>query len=326
MATTMTSRMKLSFSLQKNRGFQDERISRSQSQPRSIQDQPEESVPSADEEDQQRQASIRAANDFIYDLVILEDRWSSHMSLIRISCPYTLSELHALGNLPQADGIAACRKLIRVPVIHEEIGQFIWTQLATVVRGPNFAEDSLSEADKSTTTQPNEELFLAHLDDRFRFDKPASASTWGRVRDSPPMSPKDVQQRGGYFCRHEDIDEGDEGLEDRKSEAPATTRGMVVNRPGKSLSSARPDAERQRSFFSNGVRNGSHIPLLKWSRERGSSTAASRTSSTSRDRSESIAGRLGSAVGGFGQRVAGALGDGMSQSQPRNRSLSARSL
>ncbi|KAJ4393567.1 hypothetical protein N0V93_002780 [Gnomoniopsis smithogilvyi] len=322
----MTSRMKLSFHLQRNRSVQDERSSQPQFQPQSIQIQAEEPIPSIDEQEQQRQASVCAANDLIRELIALEDRWSSHMSLIRVDCPHTLSELHALGNLPQSEGVAACSKLIRVPVIYEEIGRHIWTQLATVARGSNSSDDSLAKAYTSTDTQLKDGLFLERLDERFRFDKPASVSARSKLKDSPPMSPKDVHMRN-YFCLPENIDEGDEGLEDSQSEAPSATRGRVSSRSGKSQPSARPDAERQRSFFSNGAgRNGSHVSLLKWSRERGTPPSASRTSSTTRDRSESLAGRLGSAVGGLGQRVAGVLVDGTSQNQSRNRSQSARSL
>lgn len=326
----MTSRMKLSFNLQRKKSAQDERSSsQPRDQPQSIQLLLEEPVSSPDEQDQEqeRQASIRAANDFIHDLVVLEDRWSSHMSLIRINCSLTLSELHALGNLPQSEGVAACRKLIRVPVIHEEISLFIWTQLATIARGSTLTDDSPLKAEKSTDIQLNEGLFLAHLDERFRFDKPASASARGRIKESPPTSPREGLPQRSYFCRPEDIDEVDEDLGDNESGLTAATRGRAVDRSGKSQPSARHNAVRQRSLFSsNGGKNGSHVPLLKWSRERGTSTSASRASSASRNRSDSFAGRLGSAVGELGQKVAEALGDGMSPNQPRNRSRSARSL
>ncbi|KAJ4415319.1 hypothetical protein N0V82_007418 [Gnomoniopsis sp. IMI 355080] len=293
--------MKLSFHIQRKKSSQDNR-ERSSSQPRiqpqSIQIQPAEPIPPPDEQDDEgeRQASISAANDFIHDLIASEDRWSSHMPLIRINCSHTLSELHALGHLPQPEGVAACRKLIRVPVIHEEISLFIWTQLATIARGSTSTDDPLSKIEKSTDIQLNEGSFLAQLDERFRFDKPASASTRGRVGESPPMSPREELQQLNFSCRPESIDEVDEGLEDSQSKVTAATRGRVVDRSGKSQPPARPGSVRQRSFFSS---NGS---------------------------TGSLAGRLGSVVGEIGQRVAGALGDGLPQNLPRSRSGSAKSL
>lgn len=336
MATTMASRMKLSFSLQRHRSTQEDRYHRSQTpppaqpqpQPQAVPVQPEEPAP-PDEQEELQQASICAANDFIHELILSDDRWASHIALIRINCPYTLTELHGLGSLPQSEGVAACRKLIRVPVIHEELGLFVWTQLATIARGPkNLPKESTPKNDMTTFGKPMEGLFLAHLDDRFRFDRPGSMAAWARHTDSPPLSPRDVQQRS-YFSLHENIDEVDESLEEEdQTDVPATTRGRVASRSSQRQRSVRPDAERQRSFFSsnNSSRNGSHVQLLKWPRERGTQSPSSRGSSTSRNRSGSLAGRLGSAVGGLGQKVAGALGDGTSQSRPRSRSRSARSL
>lgn len=337
----MASRMKLSFHLQRHRSTQDERYLQSQAQTQSPQVFPtqiEEPTPSPDEQEELHQAAIGAANDFIHDLITSDDRWASHIAHIRINCPYTLNELHGLGSLPEPEGVAACRKLIRVPVIHEELGLFLWTQLATIARGPKVTtrESIPTSNERSTRSQRTARLFHATLDDRFRFDKPASMAAWARHSDSPPMSPKDVQQRS-YFTLHENIDEGDEeGLEDSQTELPPTTRGRVASRSSQrqpssgAAAAARPDAERQRSFFSNNSsRNcSSHVPLLKWSRERGTQSPASRASSTTRNRSGSLAGRLGSAVGGLGQKVAGALGDGTSQnrSRSRSRSRSARSL
>lgn len=336
MSTTMASRMKLSFHLQRHRSTQDDRYIQSQGQnqpPQVLPTQPEEPTPPPDEQEERHQASICAANDFIHDLITSDDRWSSHIALIRINCPYTLNELHGLGSLPQPEGVAACRKLIRVPVIHEELGLFIWTQLATLARGPKVTpkESNSTRTEKGARYQHTEGLFPAHLDDRFRFDMPASMAARTRHSDSPPMSPKDVQQRS-YFTLHENIDEGDEeGLENSQTELPPTTRGRVASRSSQRQrsSATRPDGERQRSFFSNNSsRNGSHATLLRWSRERGTQSPASRASSTTRNRSGSLAGRLGSAVGGLGQKVAGALGDGTSQnrSRSRSRSRSARSL
>lgn len=335
MATTMASRMKLSFHLQRNRSTQDDRYNRSQTpppaqsqpQPQAVPAQPEEPSPSVDEQEELQQASICAANDFIHELILSDDRWASHIAHIRINCPYTLTELHGLGSLPQSEGVAACRKLIRVPVIHEELGLFVWTQLNTIARGPKLPKASTPKSQMTALGKPTEGLFVAHLDDRFRFDKPGSMAARARHSDSPPLSPRDVQQRS-YFSLHENIDEVDESLEEEQTDVPATTRGRVASRSSQRQRSARPDGERQRSFFSsnNSSRNGSHVQMLKWPRERGTQSPSSRGSSTSRNRSGSLAGRLGSAVGGLGQKVAGALVDGTSQSRPRSRSRSARSL
>lgn len=350
MATTMTSRRKLTQHFQRQRSAPDVRPS--QSQP--FESQPEEptATPEEQQQEQNRQASIRAAHDFVYDTINSEDDWSSHMSLIRITCPHTLSELHALGNLPQDEGVAACRKLIRVPVIHEEIGLFIWTQLATLARGPNFADDQLLKTNSNSTAKQNvETTFTTHLDDRFWFDKPASAPARGTI-DSPPLSPRQQVQQRSYarstssseprtlprstthalhLRRHESIDEREEGLEDIRGEAlAATKKGGAASRPTKGLPGApgaRPDVDRQRNFFFSPSKNSSHVPLLKWSRERGPPSSAARESNGPRIRSGSLAGRLGSAVGGLGHRVVGVLGESMSHGyQSHNRSQSAKSL
>ncbi|KAK2074472.1 hypothetical protein P8C59_008679 [Phyllachora maydis] len=72
------------------------------------------------------------ATDFLKAFV--KERWASHWPFITIDCGLTMEELRALGRLDKAQGIQECRRLVRVPVINEEIALALWTQLETDVR------------------------------------------------------------------------------------------------------------------------------------------------------------------------------------------------
>lgn len=330
----MTSRMKLALHFQRCKGAPGERST----QPQLPHTESEELASSSDEQDQHRRASIGTARDFIYDLIRSDDRWSSHLPLIRINCPYSFNELHALGNLTQFEGVAACRKLVRVPVIHEELGLFIWTQLAPRAHGCNLADTLASKvAAADTHTRRADEALLVHLDDRFQFDEQsASASERGRRSGSTPVSPTDVHRqslaclsssaesrrrarstqpcRGCY--RRASIEKCDEGL--------ATMRGRIVSRSVKGPPATHRGIESQRSSCSSAA--GTDDSRVSSSPKRCSRhetpSIASQAASVNRSRSGSLVGRLGSAVGELRNRVVGVMSEGLSfgyEYHPQNR-------
>ncbi|KAG6363815.1 hypothetical protein INS49_008918 [Diaporthe citri] len=145
--------------------------------------------------------SAEDATEWIKSTIREQGRWERHMSLIRIDCPHTMTELRQLGRLSKSDGTRQCRKMIRIPVLYDEIGCFLWEKLAALERGPDFGrEDEERAADyaRGVTYRTR----MAALDERFRFDAPASTSASsgttarrGRARqDSEPISPKHIQQ------------------------------------------------------------------------------------------------------------------------------------
>ncbi|KAM7186028.1 hypothetical protein V8F20_011563 [Naviculisporaceae sp. PSN 640] len=76
--------------------------------------------------------SILDSREFVTAFV--QEGWESHWSHITITCDLTLQELHNLGHLPRTQGIRECRKLVRAPVINDEIGIALWEKLATMAR------------------------------------------------------------------------------------------------------------------------------------------------------------------------------------------------
>ncbi|KAL2162096.1 hypothetical protein VTH06DRAFT_7881 [Thermothelomyces fergusii] len=60
----------------------------------------------------------------------IDRHWSHRADYIRIDCRLTLPELRALGRLSREEGALACRRLVRVPAIHEEVALSLWEHLA----------------------------------------------------------------------------------------------------------------------------------------------------------------------------------------------------
>lgn len=152
--------------------------------------------------------STEDATEWIKSTIREQGRWERHLSLIQIDCPHTMAELRQLGRLSKSDGTRQCRKMIRIPVLYDEIGCFLWEKLAALERGPDFGrEDEERAADyaRGVTYRTRVATYrtrVAALDERFRFDAPASTSASsgaaarkGRARqDSEPISPKHIQQ------------------------------------------------------------------------------------------------------------------------------------
>lgn len=143
-----------------------------------------------------RRASIHAANEFLHSLIASQPQWQPHLTQIRIDCPHTLSELQSLGHLPRAEGVRACRKLVRIPVLYDEIALFVWMRLAEMARGPQYQEDDekivVEETSEFWDHLREEHIKYAGLgarNSRFRFDRASSAPGRRRRRGSSPVSP-----------------------------------------------------------------------------------------------------------------------------------------
>lgn len=97
-----------------------------------------------------RRESILNAQEFVADFV--RERWGQHWHMIRIESDVTEAELRDLGRLPRDEGVRACCRLVRVPVIYEEIAIALWERLAEDVaeEGKGAESDSFH----STNTVP----------------------------------------------------------------------------------------------------------------------------------------------------------------------------
>ncbi|KAK1573881.1 uncharacterized protein LY79DRAFT_396790 [Colletotrichum navitas] len=89
-------------------------------------EQEEETSP----ETEQRRSDAAEAFWFLRDFI--EARWPVQLlaGYIKIQCDLTLDEIKELGRLNKAEGSRKCRKLVSAPVIHDEIGYALWSELA----------------------------------------------------------------------------------------------------------------------------------------------------------------------------------------------------
>lgn len=253
---------------------------------------------------QEQGDSVEDATEWIKSTIREQGRWEEHLSLIRIDCPHTMSELRQLGWLPKAEGTTQCRKMIRIPVLYDEIGCFLWEKLAALERGPDFGredEERAAEYARGVTYRT-----LMALDERFCFDAPASkpagskttaATTKGRARqDSEPISPKHIQQAQAetaeesrpvtaanhprpntshdcHFCPSGTTAEHPSIPADITADALGATRGRVVGgggggsqAPARQYRSASQSSGRARrpSAFFNHSRSSSYSSTLLW--------------------------------------------------------------
>lgn len=72
--------------------------------------------------------SVWEAQEFIREFV--QQRWPDHWDLFSIQCNMSLDELQTIGILDRTKGIQACQRIVRVPVISEEVGEALWEKLA----------------------------------------------------------------------------------------------------------------------------------------------------------------------------------------------------
>lgn len=296
-------------------------------------------------EDQELGDSVQDAIEWIKSTICEQGRWEEHLSFIRVDCPHNMAELRQLGRLSKAEGTTQCRKMIRIPVLYDEIGCFLWEKLAALERGPDFGkedEEKAAEYAREVTSRA-----MLALDERFRFDPPPStaasstAKRKGRARqDSEPISPKNMQHSqaesshqtrrstsyGCHFCHPQNTNEQLGIPEDIRADSVSATRGRVVDQPSHSRgshhqapsqASQSPSETQERAAFFNHSRRTSYSSSLLWQRDPAASTRSGSGSSGGSVRSRgsrdgSLAGRVGSVVGNLGRGVATAIGGGLS--------------
>ncbi|KAL2261085.1 hypothetical protein VTK26DRAFT_4720 [Humicola hyalothermophila] len=88
--------------------------------------------------------AIWEAEDFIRSFI--GENWSSYAVSISIDCDIPIDELRSIGLLPEFEGFQACRRLVRVPVIHEEVAASLWKKLAEAAKEDAAARRSAEQA------------------------------------------------------------------------------------------------------------------------------------------------------------------------------------
>lgn len=270
--------------------------------------QPLPPTPEENEEFQfqpQEDGDSEDATEWIKSTIRDQGRWERHLSLIRIDCPHNMAGLRKLGRLSKSEGTRECRKMVRIPVLYDEIGCFLWEKLAALERGPDFGredEEKAAEYARGVTYRT-----MMALDERFRFDQPEADSNStkttrtrdGRARkDSEPVSPKHINQSQAdssprdkrpstssnacNFCQSTSASEHPAIPADIPADALGATRGRIVDdehqapsrgspharlRLTRSLSRSSGQTPRRPAGFFNHSRRSSYSSTLLWQHE-----------------------------------------------------------
>lgn len=146
----------------------------------------------------QRRNSQWDAREFIEAFV--REGWESYWSSITVTCDITLQELHNIGHLPRSQGTRECRKLLRAPVINDEIGTALWEKLAgMVVRGEEVSLD-VNDPDALRSWQQGQAR--ERMRQEINFMRHHNKTARRRSISPPPQSPrqKDQLENGGDDC------------------------------------------------------------------------------------------------------------------------------
>jgi len=264
------------------------------------------------------------ATEWIKSTIREQGHWEDHLSLIRIDCPHTMAELRQLGRLSKSEGTRQCRKMVRIPVLYDEIGCFMWEKLAALERGPDFGkEDEEKEAEYGRPRQDSEPISPKHSNqsqaDSYEEKRPSTSYTCNfchsSIANEHPGIPADIPADAMAATRGRVVD----------SQPPQPSRGSPKARLSRSLSRSSSRTARPTTFF-NHSRRSSYSSTLLWRRDnhygppsvadtrRSASTGSGHASAqgsrpTSRD--DSLGGRVGSVVGNLGRGVAVAIGSGL---------------
>ncbi|KAL8392105.1 hypothetical protein RB595_002337 [Gaeumannomyces hyphopodioides] len=88
---------------------------------------------------------IWEAEDFVRRFVL--DGWGQYvLDQATIQCDMTLRQLRRIGRMPQTDGVRACRRLVRVPVLCDEVAYRLWASLGEAEEEESEEEEG-DEAD-----------------------------------------------------------------------------------------------------------------------------------------------------------------------------------
>ena len=145
-----------------------------------------------------RTVAVWDAQELIREFI--DEDWSHNAAHISIDCDLTLTELLSLGALPTDEGSRACRQLIRVPVIHEEVAAALWAKLAAqgseittpchpeeaVDANPYSKRSSLSSCSPRSSTSTGTSAGTS---------TPASTPSPPNGQTSPPTKKKKQQQQ-----------------------------------------------------------------------------------------------------------------------------------
>ncbi|KAK0629154.1 hypothetical protein B0T17DRAFT_178879 [Bombardia bombarda] len=81
---------------------------------------------------QQRRDSIYHSQEFVREFVKVG--WGDHLDSIVLTCTLTLDEMLQIGHLDRSEGTRACLRLVRVPVINDEISSALYIILTEIAR------------------------------------------------------------------------------------------------------------------------------------------------------------------------------------------------
>lgn len=281
--------------------------------------------------------SAEDATEWIKSTIREQGRWERHLSLIRIDCPHTMPELRQLGRLSKSEGTRQCRKMIRIPVLYDEIGCFLWEKLAALERGPDFGREDEERAAEYARGVTYRTRMMA-MDERFCFDAPRATASGGATRtgrarqDSEPISPKHIKQaqaetsrdarptttasfqsrtnasQNCHFCPPSTTSQHQTIPDDIAADALGATRGRVVNQHPAPSSGIQAQKRLSRSMSSSSSRTRRPSDFFNHSRSssytstllwrHGSTASASAGPTKGRSASSSSGRSSGSAQGG----------------------------
>jgi hypothetical protein len=210
-------------------------------------------------QDQAQMDSIFEARDLITSVLYFQ--WEEHLwPTIKVSCDLTTSQLRDIGRLPRAAGTVACRRLVRVPVIHDQVAEGLWEFLAACQGQLDGTEDDAQE--------DFERCVVAEMADENGYVEEHSTWCESKARLSCQPASDDLEERGtlrtvnleGTFWQREEAvcpcqrtykHSSEEGFSNNHGSEPS-----AEDRGGRSSSSPASTFSSSRSSFSQVFRWG----------------------------------------------------------------------
>jgi hypothetical protein len=125
-----------------------------------------------------RAIAVWEAQEFLREFV--QEGWPDHVSSFTIQCNMSLDELRIIGLFEKSNGIRMCQRIVRVPVISEEVGTALWEKLAEPAR-------------RTSALQQEEERVSC---ERSSLPKPVTrVSSWRTVCDDSGKSIRSEKKR-----------------------------------------------------------------------------------------------------------------------------------
>ncbi|KAL8419049.1 hypothetical protein RB594_002306 [Gaeumannomyces avenae] len=99
---------------------------------------------------------IWEAEDFVRQFVL--DGWGQYvLDQATIQCEMTLRQLRRVGRMQQTEGVRACRRLVRVPVLCDEVAYRLWANLGEAEEVWDEEEEGGDEEDEADTAVMGDE-------------------------------------------------------------------------------------------------------------------------------------------------------------------------